>query len=499
MLLVAKKEAQARYLCDKIIQSLLDFHQGEFGPWIAPPIVDEFRTIKVERGLFGPRSQSEWQTRMTQLELELGIRPVKRNQIVLVFHRPPFEGCVFRGFAHKSHRIFHIWTSESRFVDKVAVHEFYHACLQLEHSHGLDAPDDPRCLMTQGERALKTCYLHPFHKACCLTPRTVQRKIHKSLRAVESGRWNETVATLTDAFAEDPLHHWLARQLAAVLFRVNRFKEASEVLRRHFKYSPTREAKAVLLDALAFTGNISEAKKLQQKWPRGGSPMEETMALLIAWKGAGYYRFALKVAEENLSRCGYSSGLYFEIGDLRWRMQQRRAAEQAFLETIRRGHTRVYNCLSLIKSELGDHVQARAYFELGRAEFFDEQACYLEMRLALAQGLWDEAKVQIEQVGGKPEWARGYKVVLCYLEDGSESPALKELETFGLSLEWGWFAMVWRSFLNGEPDVGLLKSGYRLFGLNPCWNLARYLVMGIEIPPHYFHQTIRDRIRGERT
>jgi tetratricopeptide (TPR) repeat protein len=491
-----RRQESARRLCQPFLEAVVDFHKREFGRWSAPPRIEEYQTFEVAGNIFAPRSESDWRSRMLELESELGIRSRTKNQVVLVFHVLPVRSNEFRGFAHNSSRVAHIWASNNRFVDKVTVHEFYHAILQMKHSHGFEAPDEPRCLMTQGARALKTCMLHPFQKALCLTPRWVQRRFQKGLRAVDDGRWTDAIEHFGAGFAEDPLHHSLSRYLAGVLYREDRFDEACEVLQRHFDHDPGREARADLIDALASSGRVEEAEKLQQGWPRGPDLCGHILHQARAWQAAGQYRRALKLLEDNLSRAKFHFRIYGAMAELRWLLQQRRAAHSAYLDAVERGYHGAEYYLCLIACERGEIGLARDYLEKARVDVPETALLFLELRLALKEGDWRQAKLKLASMPSKDlksGWFKAYKVVFSFLDGKSELKTLKELEKYERGFEWCWLAKVWRSILEGHPNVGLLKTGIKLYPNNPCWRLARYLVDRTKVPRPFFHASILER------
>jgi hypothetical protein len=486
--------SRARDRCQEFVNAVKDFHQREFGQWSAPPKVEELRIVEVGTEVFACRETTEWNTRVINLDKELGLRRRSRNEIVMVFHFPPKSNCGFRGVACYNTGFAHIWVSDSRFVDKVTVHEFYHASLRLEHSHGGPAPNDSWCLMTQGPRPLTTRYLQPFQKAICLTPRAVQWRIHKGLRAESEFRWAKAIEYYGEAFRKDPLHQWLAQKLSYLLYRENRCLEACEVIQRHATYYPNQESKSSLIDALAFNGFVAAARKVEKHFPRTGDTSSDIRYLVRAWKGAGNFRRALKLAQDNLSSACYCVDLLSDVAELQWLLKRRSAAEATFLEVLQRGRKDVLTPLCQIASERGAPGRARAYLEQGLEHDISERsASWLRMQFALREGDWDAVLEQLSQCTpwlGETGWYKSVDAILGHLQGRPARRSWGELERQGSGLQLVWLARVWVSIIDGTPDRRLLKQGYRLWPNDFRWNLARYLVDSTKVPKTYFHPSL---------
>ena len=173
--------------------------------------------------------------------LEVGQEPswleIGENEVYLVSARSTERTAYSRGFGSQDMAVLH-YVEGDPFQATTTSHELYHTLLDLNHSNGLEGPDDPGSVMGPwGLTApLLNTYICSSHRSCCTTSEEVQC-------LVEDHKWEE-------ALSLDPDYLGLYQRVADQNLARGHENRAVENLKDWFLRDPGPEAASAWLQHL---------------------------------------------------------------------------------------------------------------------------------------------------------------------------------------------------------------------------------------------------------
>lgn len=220
----------------EVLQACAQFHNREF-----PNHHLEFHLIN--------RSYPAESFEDLRNSLEVGQEPpwleTGHSEICLVSAQSNEQTAYSRGFGSDNIAVVH-YLEDDPFQATTTSHELYHTLLDLNHSNGLEGPDEPGSVMGPwGLTApLLNTYIASSHRSCCTTSEEVQL-------LVEAKKWEE-------ALSLDPDYLGLYQKVADRYLAEGQANCAVEKLKDWFQRDPGPEAASAWLQRLL---------DLEQDWP----------------------------------------------------------------------------------------------------------------------------------------------------------------------------------------------------------------------------------------
>ena len=412
-------------VCDQVLQTCTRFHRREFPH-------HELDFLRIQDNF--PQESFEELRYSLEAEQEPSWLKTSRNEVYLVSAKSTERTAYSRGFGSKNVAVLQ-YLHDDPFQATTTSHELYHTLLDLNHSNGLEGPDDPGSVMGPwGLTApLLNTYVGPFHRSCCSTTETVQS-------LVESEQWEE-------ALRHDPNYLGLYQKVADRLLARGETTRALQQLQEWYKRDPGPEAGSAWLQL---------ALELDETWPqelalcRGYGKAPNTH-IYLAQACLKAYRFDLALDQ-------LEEALLLDPGHL-------------FARAMR-GWSR--HCSGLWEKADEDYLQVLSVVP--------DWEAVLQRRALLAAGVWQNGyQVQHDPVPGETwdedsawlaAWRAPPRRALELLEPFDTQPCLhlkgfllhhmgdtdQALEKFQESLRqnlvslYGRAGLAWSSYIKGEPQ-----------------------------------------------
>ncbi|HEY3997583.1 MAG TPA: tetratricopeptide repeat protein, partial [Candidatus Xenobia bacterium] len=176
----------------------------------------------------------------------------------------------------------------------VAVHEFYHALLDLPHTDGLQDESEPQSVMGGGSYTpLPGTWVSLHQRALCLTVPGVSQKLLGGWRREAAGDLDLAHQAYSEALAKDPLHLQAWRRTAHLRLRLRGPVQAMALLRDLPVPGPQTRLLTELGADMARLGHVAAAARVLGRVPGAGKEGSAEAAIGRAWMRGRCYGLAM--------------------------------------------------------------------------------------------------------------------------------------------------------------------------------------------------------------
>lgn len=310
-------------------QSVAEFHQREFGRWQEP--------LHIEKPAWLDSQEiKSWPVLgLWNWEASVGWEETDCTALVLHPRVPNIQGSA--GFG--SRRVASYLWCDSLSCDEVAIHEFYHSALNLEHSNS------PHCIMRPVHRRHpRLSYVNLLQKAMCLMPPGAVEAMENIESSYDQGRdWESVLFWSQRAMEIHPFFREAHEQALQALEQLGRRAERDELYRTsRWKFgallSTPAEPRTTALGA-NFDWVTYGSPRWQLRLTKEPEFFYDQVSRGLAHLRLGHFSRALECLElvESIAPFSVFSALYrFEVHH---NQGETKKAEKAWSQVLRRGGT----------------------------------------------------------------------------------------------------------------------------------------------------------------